>query len=115
MASATMVSAPLDCSAAPARMRSIAARIQSRSSGAGVVIGVLPGGDAGAVVPAGLAAEPVGGGLRDVRGLGFQGECAFAELGGLLVRAMLPQPGTQWSRRGVSSTPSGWHRARSRL
>jgi len=31
------------------------------------------------------------------------------------VRAMLPQPGTQWSRLGVSFTPSRWHRARSRL
>src|SRR5260370_276229 len=31
------------------------------------------------------------------------------------VRAMLPQPGTQWSRLGVSLAPSRWHRARSRL
>jgi hypothetical protein len=84
--------------------------------------GVLPGGDAGAVVRAGLVAEQGGGGsqlvgdgLGDVRGLGFQGERAFAEPGGLLVGAMLPQPGTHRSRLGVSRVPSRWHRAFSLL
>ena len=37
--------------------------------------------------PGGGGAQPVADGLRGVRGLGFQGERAVAELGGLLVGA----------------------------
>jgi len=37
--------------------------------------------------PGGGGAQPVADGLRDVRGLAFQGERAVAELGGLLIGA----------------------------
>jgi hypothetical protein len=51
--------------------------------------------------PAGGGAEPVGDGLRDVRGLGLQGERAVAELGGLLVGA----EGERLAPRGVRGQP----------
>ena len=62
--------------------------------GSAVMPASSSGGDAGAVVlvgqlaePGGAGAEPVADGLRDVRGLAFEGERALAELGGLLVGA----------------------------
>ena len=53
--------------------------------------------------------------VGDVLGLAFQDEHAFTQSGGLLVGAMLPQPGTHRSRLGVSLTPSLWGTALSRF
>lgn len=116
MATVTIVSAPLDRSGAPARMRAIAARIRSRSSGAGAVIRRPPRWLSGC----GRACRPGRGAWLRLRGAGrrqtggrtrpgFPGASAGSRswVACWSVRAMLLQPGMRWSRLGVSLVPAG--------